>query len=342
MDHQVIWFALWGILWAAYFMTDGFDLGVGIVYPLLGRSDTDRRLLLNSIGPVWDGNKVWLVAAGGATFAAFPTAYALLFSYLYIPLFLILAGLIFRGVALEFRGKGDGAPWRTAWDTAFFLGSLLAAFLFGMVFGNLFQGLPMDARGYTGTLAGLFNLYGVLTGCLFSVLFMTHGAVWVAMKTSGDLAVRARILAFACWAALLVLTVLFLVYTAFATSLWINYLKAPLWLVVPLLAVAALAAAGVLIRRAAWGWAFLASSALVVTVVFTGVIGLFPNLIPSSLDPRYSLTLYNASSSPYTLRIMTFVAAVFVPLILAYQIWVYRVFKGRIDTGDVIRSKDAY
>jgi cytochrome d ubiquinol oxidase subunit II len=171
---------------------------------------------------------------------------------------------------------------------------------------------------------------------------MTHGVIWIAMKTSGGLAVRAGTLAFACWAALLALTVLFLISTAFATSLWNNYLDAPLWLAVPLLAVGALGTAGGLIRRAAWGWAFLASSVLVVTVVFTGVIGLFPNLIPSSLDPRYSLTLYNASSSPYTLRIMTFVAAVFVPLILAYQIWVYRVFKGRIDPADVIRSKDTY
>jgi cytochrome d ubiquinol oxidase subunit II len=342
MDHQIIWFALWGILWAAYFMTDGFDLGVGIVYPLLGRSDTDRRLLLNTIGPVWDGNKVWLVAAGGATFAAFPTAYALLFSYLYIPFFLILAGLIFRGVALEFRGKGEGALWRTAWDVAFFIGSLLAAFLFGVVFGNLFQGLPMDAHGYTGSLTGLFHPYGLVTGCLFTVLFMTHGVVWVALKTSGDLAARAQILALACWVALLVVTVLFLVFTTFVTPLWINYLEAPPWLAVPLLAVAALAVIGVLIRRAAWGWAFFASSILVVAVVFTGVIGLFPNLIPSSLDPRYSLTLYNASSSPYTLRIMTFVAAVFVPLIIAYQIWVYRVFKGTVNTGDVARGKDAY
>ncbi len=177
----------------------------------------------------------------------------------------------------------------------------------------------MDAHGYTGSLTGLFHPYGLVTGCLFTVLFMTHGVVWVALKTSGDLAARAQILALACWVALLVVTVLFLVFTTFVTPLWINYLEAPPWLAVPLLAVAALAVIGVLIRRAAWAGPFSPPPSWLWRWSSRVLIGLFPNLIPSSLDPRYSLTLYNASSSPYTLRIMTFVAAVFVPLIIAYK-----------------------
>lgn len=342
MDYQVIWFGLWGILWAAYFMTDGFDLGVGIVYPLLGRSDRDKRVILNTIGPVWDGNKVWLVAAGGATFAAFPAAYAAMFSYLYTPLFIILIGLIFRGVAFEFRGKGSSVAWKTGWDTAIFLGSLIPTLLFGIAFGNIFQGLPIDAAGYHGSLLTLLNPYGLMTGCLFFILFTTHGTLWLAMKTDGDLARQAQALAFKLWVTLFLVAILFLVDTALATSLSVNYLNNMGWIVIPFLAVAALIGMGIALRKRSYPAAFFLSCVAVVAVVLTGVVGLYPNLIPSRLDPRYSLTLFNASSSVYTLRIMTVVAAVFVPVVITYQVWVYRVFKGKIAAEDIEKSNDAY
>ena len=342
MEFQVIWFALWGILWAVYFMADGFDFGVGILYPFLGRNDIEKRVLINTIGPVWDGNEVWLVTAGGATFAAFPVAYALMFSYLYSALFLILMALIFRGVAFEFREKGHTDTWKKGWDTAAFLGSLIPALLFGVAFGNIFQGLPMDATGYHGTLLGLLNLYGLLTGLLFVVLFTTHGALWIAMKTEGDLAARAEGLAIKLWIVLLLVAVLFLAHTAFATSFAANYIHHPPWLIVPCLTVGSLAGMGILILKKEIHGAFSASCLMIVTTVLTGVIGLYPNLIPSSLDKAFSLTIFNSSSSVYTLKIMTVVALIFVPLVIAYQVWVYWVFRRKVTSEDVEESRDAY
>lgn len=342
MEYQMIWFALWGILWAVYFMTDGFDLGVGILYPLLGENDDDKRVMINTIGPVWDGNEVWLVTAGGATFAAFPLAYALMFSYLYSALFIILMALIFRGVAFEFRGKGSSDIWKKGWDVAVFLGSLIPALLFGVAFGNIFQGLPMDARGYHGTLLGLLNPYGLQTGILFISMFMVHGALWLAVKADGDLARRAEALACKLWVVLLLIMGIFLFHTAFATSLYDNYRHSAAWLIVPVLAVTALAGMGWAILKKQFLTAFFASCLVIVTVVLTGIIGLYPNLIPSSLDSNYSLTILNASSSVYTLRIMTVVALVFVPMVIAYQIWVYRVFRQRVVREDMVNNQDAY
>jgi len=204
MEYQVIWFVLWGLLWAVYFMTDGFDLGVGILLPVLGGDDTDRGVMLHTIGPVWDGNEVWLVTAGGATFAAFPGVYALLFSTLYTPLLLVLFALIVRGAGIEFRGKGTTESWKRRWDTAVSISSTLIAFLFGITFGNLFFGLPINADGYQGGVAGLLNLYGILTGLLFLLLFSVHGALWLAWKTEGALAARAADFAGKAWAALAV------------------------------------------------------------------------------------------------------------------------------------------
>jgi len=342
MELQIIWFALWGILWAVYFTADGFDLGVGILYPLLGKSDIDRRVMINTIGPVWEGNEVWLVTAGGATFAAFPVAYALMFSYLYSALFIILIALIFRGVALEFRGKGGSGIWKKAWDGAIFLGSLLPALLFGVAFGNIFQGLPMDAGGYHGTLPGLLNPYGLQTGILFVVLFMTHGALWLSVKTDGDLAHRAAGLTRKLWVALFFLAVIFFVHTAYATSLYVNYLRQPSWFIVPALTGLSIVGTGVFILKKRPLGAFFASCLAVATIFLTGIIGLYPNLIPSSLDPNYSLTLFNASSSVYTLKIMTVVAFIFVPMVIAYQIWVYRIFRQKVTAEQVGNSPDAY
>ncbi|MGD2080058.1 MAG: cytochrome d ubiquinol oxidase subunit II [Nitrospirota bacterium] len=342
MAFQVTWFILWGVLWAVYFMLDGFDLGAGILHPFIAKNDGERRLVVNTMGPVWDGNEVWLITAGGATFAAFPTTYALMFSYLYTPLLLILFALIVRGVAFEFRGKGEAQSWKKTWDGAIFLGSLLPALLFGVAFGNIFQGLPMDAEGYHGSLIALLNPYGLLTGVLFVLLFMEHGALWLSARAGGAVGDRAARLAGGLWYPLLVVAVAFLAYTKFATDLYINFIIAPVMFVVPALGVLALLGIKVFSAKGRNLKAFFASGATIFLVTATGVIGLYPNLIPSSLDPAYSLTAFNSSSSFYTLRIMTIVALVFVPIVLAYQIWIYRIFGQKLTVEDVLKDTEAY
>jgi cytochrome bd ubiquinol oxidase subunit II len=342
MLFQVIWFILWGVLWAVYFMLDGFDFGAGILYRFIAKDETQRRMVLGSIGPVWDGNEVWLLTAGGATFAAFPTTYAYMFSYLYTALLLVLFSLIVRGVSLEFRGKKDSPSWTGSWDVGVFLGSLLPSLLFGVAFGNIFEGLPIDAAGYHGSLLYLLNPYGLLTGVLFVLLFLVHGALWIEIKTSGDISDRAGALAKKLWLFLLLVAVAFLVYTYFATKLYTNYLQTLPLLIVPLLAVASLLGIRFFAATGAYLKAFYSSCLTIVLVTFTGVIGLFPNLIPSSIDPSYSLTAYNSSSSVYTLEIMTVVALIFVPIVIAYQIWVYSIFRHKTTDLDVTVGKKAY
>ena len=339
MEFQIIWFILWAVLWAVYFMLDGFDLGVGILQKFLGRNEAERGAIIRTIGPVWDGNEVWLLTAGGATFAAFPTTYALMFSYLYTALLLILFSLIVRGVSVELRGKEEGAAWRSRWETAFFVSSFLPALLFGVAFGNIFQGLPMDADGYHGNLFTLLNPYGLLTGVFFVLLFIMHGALWIGFKTTGDLSKRASGLANKLWYPLLVVAVLFLIHTKFATNLYSNFIGTPVLFVMPLLAVLALLGIKIFAAKGALLTAFVSSCVTILSVTFTGVIGLFPNLIPSSIDPRYSLTIFNSSSSPYTLKIMTGVALVFVPIVIAYQAWNYRVFRKKIDPNEMEQGK---
>jgi cytochrome d ubiquinol oxidase subunit II len=336
MMLQVIWFVLWGLLWAIYFMLDGFTLGAGILHPFIARNEKQRQQVIRTFGPVWDGNEVWLITAGGATFAAFPTTYALMFSYLYAPLLLLLFGLIIRGVTFEFRGLHEAPSWRKGWDVAILVSSLVIALLFGVAFGNIFQGLPMDEAGYHGSLLGLLNPYGLLTGVLFIMLFLQHGALYLAVKTTGELQERAERTAKWLWPFLLIVAVAFLAYTAPATKLYDNFRSQPSLWAVPLLAALELVAVRLLLGRGKLLQSFAASCATIVLVVATGVIGLFPNLIPSSLDPAYSLSMTNSSSSPYTLRIMTIVAAIFVPIVLAYKIWVYRVFRERVsEEGEV-------
>ncbi|MFZ5998151.1 MAG: cytochrome d ubiquinol oxidase subunit II [Nitrospirota bacterium] len=342
MEFQIIWFVLWGTLWAVFFMLEGFDFGAGMLLPFLGKNNPEKRVIINTLGPVWSGNEVWLITAGGATFAAFPTTYALMFSYLYSALLLILFALIFRGVALEFRGKGGSPAWEKGWDIAAFLGSLLPALLFGVAFGNIFRGLPIDAGGYHGSLFTLLNPYGLLTGILFVLLFIVHGALWLSVKTTGDLSVRAGRLTNKVWFILLGVAVVFLAATYFATDLYANYFGNPVWFIVPAVAVAALLGIKLFAARGAYLKAFYASMVTILTVVFTGVIGLFPNLIPSNIDPAYSLTIFNSSSSIYTLKIMTVVALLFVPVVIAYQIWIYRIFRHRVTADEIMADKEAY
>ncbi|MDO8736263.1 MAG: cytochrome d ubiquinol oxidase subunit II [Thermoleophilia bacterium] len=333
MNYQAIWFVLWSVLWAVYFTTDGFDFGAGMLQRFVSRSEKDRRTVNNTMGPVWDGNEVWLLTAGGATFAAFPVVYASMFSFLYSALLLLLFALIFRGVAFEFRGQRDSQTWRNSWDWALLFGSFIPALLFGVAFGNIFEGLNFDSTGWHGSLLGLLNPYGLLTGVLFVLLFLQHGALWLRIKTSGGIAERSAAIAGGVWYALLAVAVVFLAATNFATHLYDNYRDQPLWVIVPLTAVAALLSVKVLARAGKYFASFMASCLTIMTVVFTGVIGLYPNMIPSSVDPAANLTIYNSSSSTYTLQIMTVVAVVFVPLVIAYQLWVYRIFREETGSG---------
>lgn len=342
MAFQVTWFVLWSVLWAVYFMLDGFVLGAGMLYNVLTRNDQEKKILLGTVGPVWNGNEVWLVTAGGATFAAFPKTYALMFSYLYSALLLLLFSLIIRGVSLEFRGKIGSPGWKKAWDAGILIGSALPALLLGVAFGNIFSGLPMDEAGYHGSLFSLLNPYGLLTGVLFVLLFLTHGSLYVCVKTEGELCDRSTSLAGKLWIGETIAAVLFLAATAFATKLYDNYLSAPLLLVAPGLAVAALLGIKFFLARGSRLLAFASSCLAIVMVVFTGVIGLFPNLIPSSIDAAHSLTIFNSSSSVYTLKVMTVVALVFVPLVIAYKVWVYRVFRSQVTEEDILKNEQAY
>jgi cytochrome bd ubiquinol oxidase subunit II len=345
---QIIWFILWSVLWAVYFMLDGFVLGTGFLSGFLAKNDMEKRILINAVGPVWDGNEVWLLTAGGATFAAFPTTYALMFSNLYSALILLLFSLIVRGVSFEFRGKLPGEGWKKSWDRAIIVSNFLPALLFGVAFGNIFRGIPMKNDfaalnfSYSGSLIGLLNPYGLVTGLVFVLLFAVHGALYAAIKTDGELSTRAGAMANRLWLPLLVLAVVFLGFTYPATKLYDNYLKAPVLLIIPVVAVASLLLIKVFAGKGAFHKAFLFSCLTIVFVVFTGVAGLFPNLLPSNIDPASNLTIYNSSSSLLTLKIMTVVAFIFVPTVILYKIWVYRIFRAPVTVKDIDGNPHAY
>ncbi|MBI5552111.1 MAG: cytochrome d ubiquinol oxidase subunit II [Desulfobacterales bacterium] len=334
------WFYVWGLLWAIFFITDGFDFGIGTLYPFLGRSDGDKRSMINAMGPLWDGNEVWLITAGGVTFAAFPLVYAVMFSSLYTPLMLILFALILRGVSMEFRGKVDSPAWRRVWDTCIFVGSFLPALLFGVAFANIFQGLPLDKVNqeylFRGNLLTLLNPYGLLGGILFLLFFLVHGALWLAIRTEGDLQQRAVRTAAWIWLPLLLAAVAFLAYSAVATNLYANYLARPFRFVVILLAVAGLLGIRVFLARQQFFKAWFASALAIVAATFFGIVGLFPRMLPSTIADTYSLTAFNAASSQLTLKIMLVVVLLFIPVVLAYQIWAYHLFRTKMTGEDMV------
>ncbi len=331
---ETIWFFLWGILWAVYFMLDGYDLGLGTLMPFLARSESDKRVIYGSMGPFWDGNEVWLIAAGGVTFAAFPGTYATMFSGLYSALMLVLFALILRGVAIGYRVEVESTGGKAIWDACMFVGSFAPALLLGVAFANIFRGIPIDANGiYKGTLFTLLNPYGLLGGALFLLLFLVHGAIWLAVKSDGELQQRAASTAKKLWILLLIVAVIFLIATVFATRLYLNYFSHPTLLVIPLLAVVALILNRIFMAKAAWWMAWFASGLTIVSATLFGVVGLYPNLLPSSIDSAYSMTIYNSSSSPLTLKIMLGVALTFVPIVIAYQVWAYYFFREKV-TGD--------
>jgi cytochrome d ubiquinol oxidase subunit II len=326
MNLNTIWFILIAVLYTGYFILEGFDFGVGILLPFLGKDqDVRKRVVINAIGPHWDGNEVWLITAGGATFAAFPQWYATLFSGFYLPLLLILVALIFRGVAFEFRSKDENPTWRKFWDGAIFFGSLLPAILWGIAFANILRGVPIDlSMNFVGNIGDLLNPYALLAGVTGMAIFILHGAVFLTLKTTGEMQEDARKTAMQMWFPVLILLVAILVYTI------INKLL-PLWLLVP--AIVVFIMAGFLLRGKKTGWAFLTTALTILLLSASVFAGLFPNVMISSIDPQYNLTIINAASGPNTLRVMTIVATIFVPIVLAYQAWSYWIFRKRL-TGE--------
>lgn len=342
MELQNVWFFLWGLLWAVYFISDGFDLGIGSLLPFLGKTNEEKRIMYNSMGPLWDGNEVWLLTAGGVTFAAFPKVYAVMFSSLYSALMLILFSLIVRGVSFEFRSKVKDPRWQKIWDGCMFVGSLLPAIFFGAAFANIFRGIPIDGEGlYHGTLFTLLNPYGLLGGVLFLLFFLIHGSIWLAIKSEGALHERAVGTASNLWPVLLVVAVIFLIASIFSTRLYDNYIAHPWLFVFIVITVLALLGIKVFLRKGSYWKAWLSSAITIVGATFYGVIGLFPNILPSSIRPQFSLTAHNASSSPLTLKIMLVVTLIFVPIVLVYQAWAYNLFKGKVTQED-LNYEEAY
>ncbi|MEA3551128.1 cytochrome d ubiquinol oxidase subunit II [Pseudarthrobacter sp. C1] len=324
-----IWFIAIAVLWTGYLFLEGFDLGVGMLMKLFARNNTERRVLLNTIGPVWDGNEVWLLTAGGATFAAFPLWYASLFSALYLPLLVVLVALIFRAVAFEYRGKVDTEEWRARWDWAIALGSFFAAFGVGAALALTTTGLPLNANGdREGGPLAWFSGYAVLGGLAVAGFSLLHALAFLALKTDGDVRHRARQ-----WFVRL-LPVLLLPIAAWALSIQFLDGKPWTWALV-ILAVAAAAAAWVLARKAAEGKAFLALGAFLVLGTASIFAAVFPVVLPSTLDSAFDLTISNASSSDYTLGLMSVVAAFGLPLVIAYQAWTYWVFRRRVSAAHI-------
>ncbi|MDQ1027682.1 cytochrome d ubiquinol oxidase subunit II [Streptomyces phaeochromogenes] len=332
MELHDVWFVLIAVLWTGYFFLEGFDFGIGVLTKLLARNRTEKRVLINTIGPVWDGNEVWLLSAGGATFAAFPEWYATLFSGFYLPLLLILVCLIVRGVAFEYRAKRPEEQWQRNWENAIFWTSLLPAFLWGVAFGNIVRGVKIDQDfEYVGNLWDLLNPYAILGGLVTLSLFTFHGAVFAALKTLGDIRERARKLALGLGLVTAVLALAFLLWTQADNGDG----KSLVALVVAVVALVAAIGANQMGRE---GWAFALSGLTIVAAVAMLFLSLFPNVMPSSLNDEWSLTVTNASSSPYTLKIMTWCAVIATPVVMLYQGWTYWVFRKRIGTQHIAEA----
>ncbi len=333
---ETTWFVLWGLLWAMYFILDGFDLGMGILLPKIAATEEEKRTIFNAAGPFWDGNEVWLITAGGVTFAAFPRAYAVMFSALYAPLLILLFALILRAVSFEFRNKAQSATWRKVWDAFQFLGSFVPALLLGVAFANIFMGIPIDGDGvYHGNILKLLNIYGLLGGLFFLLMFAYHGALWLGIKSGGALHDKAVRTAKITWFYLLAGAVAFLAATAFYTPLFTNMLETPPLLIFPVLAVAMLFITRGMLANGSLLGAWLCSACFILSVTFFGVLGMYPALLPSSLDPAWSITIHNAASSQLTLKLMLGVTVCFVPVVLVYQFWVHKIFYGKVTREDL-------
>jgi cytochrome d ubiquinol oxidase subunit II len=323
LDLQLIWFLLIGVLLVGYAILDGFDLGVGMLHLVIAKDDRERRVLLNSIGPVWDGNEVWLLTAGGAIFAAFPKVYATVFSGFYLALMLLLTALVLRAVSLEFRSKVEAPTWRALWDAAFAFGSFVPALLFGVAIGNVVRGVPIDGAGeFAGTFLGLLNPFSLAVGLLSVAMFLMQGASWLSLRTEDALRARAVRVGRGAWIAFLALWVIVTIYARFeAPHLFLNYAM-PLTWIAPLACVAAVAA----YPFVSGGRAFAVSSLAIAALIAIMGQALYPFMVPSLGDLANGLTIRNASSTPLTLKVMLGIALAGMPFVVGYTVWIYRKF----------------
>jgi cytochrome d ubiquinol oxidase subunit II len=331
MTLNTLWFIFIAILYTGFFVLEGFDFGVGILLPFLGKNDPQRRTIINTIGPHWDGNEVWLITAGGATFAAFPNWYATFFSGFYLPLFLVLIGLIIRGVAFEFRSKDDNPKWRSLWDWCIFTGSLLPTILFPIAFSNLIRGVPIDAHmQYVGGFFNLLNPYALLAALAITLLFIFHGATFLSIKTNGEIEQKAKDLVHWLWLLVVLILVIFLITSFIITDVRqkLNVLS----VLSPVLLVLAILVAGYFMRKEQSGRQFFMTCLTVAFTLLTIFTFLYPRVMVSSLNPDWSLTIQNAASSTHTLRLMTIVTLIFLPIVLLYQAWTYWVFRKRVSS----------
>jgi cytochrome bd ubiquinol oxidase subunit II len=337
---ETLWFGLIATLFIGYFVLEGFDFGVGILSRFLADDDTDRRVMINTIGPVWDGNEVWVLTAGGAMFAAFPLWYATVFSSFYLPLFLILVALIVRGVAFEFRGKRPEERWKRRWDAAIFWGSLVPAILWGVAFANFVRGIPIAARGeYAGNFFDLVGPYALFGGVATLAMFTLHGAIYLALKTEGGVEEKAHDLAVKLGFVVALGVIAFLGWTywnAISTDVGTGVVPG----IVPVAAMGAAVAAPLLVRERLHGWAFVATTSMIALVTLTLFLNLYPRLLVSSIDPGFNITIDNAKASDLTLTIMSFAVLLFLPLVLAYQAWSLWVFRHRVSRESVEAPTD--
>lgn len=337
MDLNIIWFLLVGILIIGYAVLDGFDLGVGIIH-LFTKDENEKRINLNAIGPVWDGNEVWLLTGGGALFAAFPIVYATVFSGFYLAFMLLLAALIFRAVSFEFRKYSEPKD-KKYWDLAFGIGSLVPALLYGVAIGNILRGLPIDVKGaYHGSFLGLLNPYALAVGAVSLVMFVMHGAIYMTLKTDGLLRDKMIRRANTSWIVFVLLYFIATFMTIFSGRwLFESVMGFPIfWILLALLFITIIyIPIGLKTKR--FGNTFTASTLIITSMILLVALSLFPKLVPSSLDLGYSLTIYNASSTPRTLETMLIIAIIGVPIVLVYTIWIYRIFRGKVEL-----NKDSY
>ena len=332
MDLQILWFILIGVLLTGFFFLEGFDYGVGILLPFLGKNDTERRMILNSIGPFWDGNEVWLIAAGGAMFAAFPGWYATLLSGFYPEVFLILFALILRGAAFEFRSQRESLRWRTFWDWIIFIGSMLPGFFWGMIIGNLMHGVPIDAQGnYVGTFLTPFNPFALLVGLTFDIFFLLHGAIFLSLREPGELVQRAQRVATQVWFINLLMIALVVVTGFTATNVFKEVLMNIRIVPLDYMLIAALFAQLWLTIRGRSGWAIAMLFIVVLLTAAIVLLCLFPNVMISSLNTAWSLTIRNASTNSYSMVVISWIGLTILPFVIFYQAWNYWVFRKRIE-----------
>jgi cytochrome d ubiquinol oxidase subunit II len=330
MNHLIpFWFTVIAILWTGFFILEGFDFGVGMLHDLVGTDDAGRRAAINTIGPLWDGNEVWLIVSAAGMFAAFPGWYATMFSAYYLPLVLLLAALIVRGVAFEYRGKRDAASWRRTWDVLLTVGSMLAPLLIGIALGGILYGLPVNSAGnYTGSFADLFPPYALFTGVTLVAVCALHGATFLCLKTTGDMHQRARQLARYIAPVTCALVIGFAIWThvTHTTAFFLNPIE--------LLAILAAIAALWLVYERRDGWAFTATTITVASCIVAIFTGLYPNVMVSTTSAANNLTVHNTASAPYALTVMTVVVIVLLPVVLLYQAWTYYVFRRRVSRSE--------